>query len=85
MIIYLYTVHTLLAFIASLGYISVGIIILIIITISNTEIQNINTYSLRDTQSYLTQETVLFNESIEDNIKIAKLDAMEHEIIEACK
>ncbi len=55
------------------------------ITVSNNEIQTVNTDSLRDIQSYVTQETVLFDESIEDNIKIANLNASYEEVVEACK
>ena len=33
----------------------------------------------------VTQETFLFNDSIENNIKIGKIDATEEEVIEACK
>ena len=36
-------------------------------------------------QSYMTQETCLFSDSIKNNIKIAKLDATDDEIIQACK
>ena len=55
------------------------------IKVSNNEIQNVNTDSLRDNQSYVTQETVLFDESIEDNIKIANINATHEEVVDACK
>ena len=55
------------------------------IDISGNDIKTINTSSLRDMESYLTQETMLFNDSIENNIKIAKLSASEDEIIDAAK
>lgn len=49
----------------------------------NVSIDDINTNSLRDFESYVTQETYLFNESILDNIKIGKLDASKEEVIKA--
>lgn len=55
------------------------------ITISDTDIQNINTKSLRANESYMTQETWLFKDTIRNNIKIAKLDATDEEIIAAAK
>ena len=55
------------------------------IEIHNRNIQNINTRDLRNMQSYVTQDTVLFHDSILNNLKIAKLDATKEEIIVACK
>lgn len=55
------------------------------IELNNENIKNINTSSLRNNQSYLTQETQLFNTSIKENIRIAKLDANDGEIVSACK
>lgn len=55
------------------------------IKISDTSIEDINTANLRDLQSYVTQDTHLFHDSIKNNLKIAKLDATDEEIISACK
>lgn len=55
------------------------------VEISKTSVQKINTNCLRKIESYVTQETVLFHDTIENNIRIAKLDATEDEIINACK
>lgn len=55
------------------------------IKISNENIKNINTNSLRDMESYVTQNTYLFNDTIKNNIKIAKENATMEEIIEASK
>lgn len=55
------------------------------VAISNTSVNEINTSNLRDMESFMTQETHLFHDSIRNNIKIAKLDATEEEIINACK
>ena len=55
------------------------------INISNKSIEDINTKNLRDMESYVTQETCLFHDSIINNLRIAKLDATKEEVIEACK
>ncbi|MCR5144957.1 MAG: ABC transporter ATP-binding protein/permease [Lachnospiraceae bacterium] len=55
------------------------------IKISDTDIENINTDSLRDMESYMTQETHLFKDTVANNIRIAKLDATDEEVVEACK
>lgn len=55
------------------------------IKISDTSIEDINTSNLRDIESYVTQDTHLFHDSIKNNLKIAKLDATDDEIISACK
>lgn len=55
------------------------------VRISDTDIESINTANLRDMESFMTQETHLFHDSIKNNLRIAKLDATEEELIEACK
>ncbi len=55
------------------------------VNISDTNVENINTSNLRDMESYVTQETHLFHDSIRNNLRIAKLDATDEEIEEACK
>lgn len=55
------------------------------ITLSGTEIEEINTSSLRINESYCTQETYLFNDTIGNNIRIAKNNSTEIEMIEASK
>ena len=55
------------------------------ITIDQKAIAQIKTRSLRDHESYMTQKTHLFHDSILNNIKIAKLDATLEEVQEACK
>lgn len=55
------------------------------ISLDNKNIKNIPTKTLRRSQSLVTQETFLFNDTIEKNIKIAKKDATRKEVIEACK
>lgn len=55
------------------------------ILISDQNINKINTEDLRKNESFVTQETHLFHDSIKNNLKIAKLDASDEEIIKACK
>lgn len=53
--------------------------------ISEKNIEEINTDNLRDMEGLVTQETHLFHDSIRNNLRIAKLDATDEELIEACK
>lgn len=55
------------------------------ITISGREISSINTNNLREMESFVTQDTHLFHDSIRNNLRIAKLDATDEEIAAACK
>lgn len=55
------------------------------VKISGTNVNEINTVNLRGMESFMTQETHLFHDSIENNLRIAKLDATHEEIVEACK
>jgi ATP-binding cassette subfamily C protein len=54
-------------------------------SISGTSVEQINTGNLRDMESFMTQETYLFHDSIKNNLKIAKLDATDEELMTACK
>jgi len=55
------------------------------IFISNKNIKEINTSNLREMQGFMTQETHLFHDSIRNNLRIAKLDASDDDLIRACK
>lgn len=55
------------------------------VRLSDTEIGRINTKNLRDMESFVTQDTHLFHDSIRNNLRIAKLDATDEEIEAACK
>lgn len=55
------------------------------VKVSGKDVNEINTSNLRNMESFVTQETHLFHDSILNNIRIAKLDATEEEIIGACK
>ena len=55
------------------------------IKINGETLPNINTRSLRDNMAYITQQTYIFNETIEENIRLARRDATLDEIMEAAK
>jgi ATP-binding cassette subfamily C protein len=55
------------------------------ISIDKQNIKTIPTKSLRKAQSLVSQETFLFNDTIENNLKIGKKDATREEVINACK
>ena len=55
------------------------------IKINGEILLNINTRSLRDNMAYITQQTYIFNETIEENIRLARRDATLEEIMEAAK
>lgn len=55
------------------------------VNISQKEIKKINTSNLRQMESFVTQETHLFHDSIANNLRIAKLNATQEELEEACR
>ena len=55
------------------------------VEVSGVNVKQINTENLRDMESYVTQETYLFHDSIENNIRVAKPEASKEEILEAAK
>ncbi len=55
------------------------------VRISGRQIDRVNTADLRNMESFVTQETHLFRDSIRANLKIARLDATQEEIEEACR
>lgn len=55
------------------------------VCVSGRNVEKINTENLRNMESFVTQETHLFRDSIRHNLQIAKLDATEEEMVEACK
>lgn len=55
------------------------------ISISGKDIRKLNTANLREMESYVTQETYLFHDSIANNIAVGKPGAARAEIIEAAK
>lgn len=55
------------------------------VKLSGTNVNDINTRNLRELESFVTQETHLFHNSIRSNLRIAKLDATDKEIEAACQ
>lgn len=55
------------------------------VEVSAVDVSRINTDNLRDMESFVTQETHLFHDSIKNNLRIAKLNATDEEIAAACK
>lgn len=55
------------------------------ILVSGRDVREINTMNLRHMESYVTQETYLFHDSIANNIAVGKPGASRKEIIEAAK
>ncbi|MBQ3858941.1 MAG: ABC transporter ATP-binding protein [Clostridia bacterium] len=55
------------------------------VSVSGVSVEEIGTGNLRDMESYMTQETVLFKDTIAGNIKIARSDATREMIEEAAK
>ena len=55
------------------------------IFISGKSIEEINTDNLREMESYMTQETQLFKDTIANNVRIGKLNATDEEVVEACR
>lgn len=55
------------------------------VSVNGANVRRIPTRSLRDTESYVTQETHLFHDSIANNIAVGKPGAFRQEIMEAAK
>jgi subfamily B ATP-binding cassette protein MsbA len=55
------------------------------ITIDGTDIRRLSKRSLRGLMGLVTQESILFNDSVRNNIALGKEDASDEEIIEAAK
>ena len=55
------------------------------ILVDRIDIKGLNTSNLRKNEGYVTQETILFHDTIENNLRVAKQDATIEEIEVACK
>ncbi|MEJ2112751.1 MAG: ABC transporter ATP-binding protein [Flavobacteriaceae bacterium] len=55
------------------------------ITIDGTNIRNISKNSLRSLMGLVTQDSILFNDSVKNNILLGKPDATDEEIVDALK
>ena len=56
-----------------------------VVSVSGRSVEEINTDNLRAMESFMTQDTHLFHDSIRNNLRLAKLDATDGEIVTACK
>ncbi|WJS94960.1 ABC transporter ATP-binding protein/permease [Flavobacterium johnsoniae] len=56
-----------------------------IISIDGINIKDLTLHSLRDLMALVTQDIILFNDTIKANVALGKLDATDDEIIEALK
>ena len=55
------------------------------VELSGVNIKKINTASLRSVESFVEQDTVLFHDSIEENLRIANQNATHEQVVGACK
>ena len=55
------------------------------VAVSGRSVEEINTENLRQMESFVTQQTHLFHDSIRNNLRIAKQNATDEELITACK
>lgn len=55
------------------------------VQVSGRDVSDIDTADLRALEAYVTQDTHLFRDSIRENLRIAKPDATDAEIEEACR
>ena len=54
------------------------------VSVSGRDVRSVDTANLRDLESLVTQETHLFHDSIRNNLRIARLDATDDQIEDAC-
>lgn len=55
------------------------------IHISGRDVREINTSDLRNMEGYVTQDTILFHDTVANNIAVGKQNALREEIMEAAK
>lgn len=55
------------------------------VTIGKRNLKTINTKDMRRMFAYVTQDTILFHDTIYNNLKLANLNATKQDIIEACQ
>ena len=55
------------------------------VSVSGRDVRGVDTANLREIESLVTQETHLFHDSIRNNLRIARLDATDEEIEDACR
>lgn len=55
------------------------------ITVSGVDARRINTASLRSHEAYMTQDTHLFCDTVRENLLVARADATDAELLDACQ
>ena len=55
------------------------------ITFGGADIRSVNTATLRSQESFVTQDTELFADTIENNVRIANRNATHEQVVEACQ
>ena len=55
------------------------------VTVDGIDVRDLGIYSLRSQMGIVTQETYLFNASVRDNLRYARDDATDREVMEACR
>ncbi len=55
------------------------------IAVSDVDARRINTASLRDNEAYMTQDTHLFCGTVRENLLVARADATDAELLDACR
>jgi thiol reductant ABC exporter CydC subunit len=55
------------------------------VALSGTDVRQVATSALRDSEAFVEQDTHLFHDSIRDNLRIAKPDATDAELEAACR
>lgn len=55
------------------------------VAVSGRSVEEINTENLRQMESFVTQQTHLFHDSIRNNLRVAKQNATDEELIAACR
>ena len=55
------------------------------VTVDNIDVRDLKLHSLRSQMGIVTQETYLFNASVRDNLRYARDEASDQEIMDACR
>ena len=55
-----------------------------VVEVSGRDVRRVNTASLREAEGFMTQETHLFESTIRENLALARPDATDEQLLEAC-
>ena len=56
-----------------------------VVAVDGTDVRDLTLHSLRSQMGIVTQETYLFNASVGDNLRYARVEASDDEVLEACR